>query len=92
MADVALTDTTEGFRRARGDAELPIALDASVASAYLALATTQISYDWDWDAANRSITKAAALKPGSVDILSIRGYLSTVLGNRSQTIKLYEGD
>jgi TolB-like protein/DNA-binding winged helix-turn-helix (wHTH) protein/Flp pilus assembly protein TadD len=90
MAEVALTDTTEGFRKARGDAERAIALDPSVALAYLALATTQISYDWDWDAANRSISKAAALEPGSVDILSIRGHLSAVLGNLDQAIKLYE--
>jgi tetratricopeptide (TPR) repeat protein len=90
MAEVALTDTTEGFRRARDDAERAIALDPTLGSAYLAVATTQIFYDWDWDAADTCLTKAATLEPGSVDILRIRSYLSFVLGNLDQAVKLYE--
>jgi TolB-like protein/DNA-binding winged helix-turn-helix (wHTH) protein/Tfp pilus assembly protein PilF len=90
MAEQGLTDATEGFRKARDDAERAIALDTTLASAYVALATTQIFYDWDWDAANASLTKAAELEPGNVDIFRIRAYLSLVLGNRDQAIKLYQ--
>jgi TolB-like protein/DNA-binding winged helix-turn-helix (wHTH) protein len=90
MAEVALTDPAEGFRKARDDAERAIALDPTLASAYLALARTQIFCDWDWDAADTSITKAAALEPGSVEIFRIRSYRSRVLGNLDQAIKLYE--
>jgi hypothetical protein len=64
MATVSLTDVTEGFRRARYDAERAIAHDPTLGSAYLALARTQIFYDWDWDAANTSLTKAAVLRTG----------------------------
>src|SRR6266481_4830386 len=59
MAEVGLIDVTGGFRRARNDAERAIALDPNSASGYLALARTQIFYDWDWDAATTSLTKAA---------------------------------
>jgi TolB-like protein/DNA-binding winged helix-turn-helix (wHTH) protein/cytochrome c-type biogenesis protein CcmH/NrfG len=90
MAEVAPTDPTEGFRKARNDAERAIALDPSLASAYLALARTQIFCDWDWDAADTSLTKAAALEPGSVEIFRIRSYRSRVLGNLDQAIRLYE--
>ncbi len=90
MAEIGLTDTTEGFRKARADAERAIALDPTLDSAYVARATTQIFYDWDWDAANTSLTKAAALEPGNVDIFRIRAYLSSVLGNLDQAIKLYQ--
>jgi len=90
MAEVALTDPTEGFRRAREDAERAVALDPTLASAYLALARTQIFCDWDWDAADTSLTKAAALEPGSVEIFRIRSYRSRVLGNLDQAIRLYE--
>ncbi len=90
MAEVALTDPTEGFRKARADAERAVALDPTLASAYLALATTQIYLDWDWDTADASLTKAAALEPGSVEIFRIRSYRSRVLGNLDQAIKLYE--
>jgi TolB-like protein/Tfp pilus assembly protein PilF len=90
MAETGLTDTTEGFRKARDDAERAIALDPTLASAYVALATTQMFYDWDWDAADTSLTKAAALEPGNVDIVRIRAYLSLVLGNLNQATKLYQ--
>jgi TolB-like protein/DNA-binding winged helix-turn-helix (wHTH) protein/Tfp pilus assembly protein PilF len=90
MAEVALTDPTEGFRKARDDAERAVALDPTLASAYLALARTQIFCDWDWDAADASLTKAAALEPGSVEIFRIRSYRSRVLGNLDQAIRLYE--
>ncbi|MCU1247619.1 MAG: Tetratricopeptide 2 repeat protein [Edaphobacter sp.] len=90
MAESGLTDTTEGFRKARDDAERAIALDPTLASAYLALATTQIFYDWDWDAGNTSLTKAAELEPGSVEIFRLRSYLSRVVGNLDQANKLYE--
>jgi TolB-like protein/DNA-binding winged helix-turn-helix (wHTH) protein/Tfp pilus assembly protein PilF len=90
MAETGLTDATEGFRKARDDAERAIALDPTLDSAYVALATTQIFYDWDWDAADTSLAKAAALEPGNVDIFRIRAYLSLVLGNLDQAIKLYQ--
>src|SRR5260370_11699386 len=88
MTEVGLSDPTEGFRKARADAERAIALDPTLASAYMALAKTQISCDWDWGAADTSVTKAAALEPGSVDILRIRSDLSMVLGNLDQAVAL----
>jgi TolB-like protein/DNA-binding winged helix-turn-helix (wHTH) protein len=90
MAEVGMTDVTEGFRKARDDAERAIALDPTSASGYLALARTQIYHDWDWDTANTCLTKAAALEPGSEEVLRVRSYLSRVLGNLDQAVKLYE--
>jgi TolB-like protein/DNA-binding winged helix-turn-helix (wHTH) protein len=90
MAESGLIDPTKGFRNARDDAERAIELDPTLASAYLALAATQISCDWEWYAANTSITKAAALEPGGVEVLRMSSYLSRILGNLDQAIKLYE--
>ena len=90
MTEGGLTDVAEGFQRARDDAERAIALDPTLTSAYLALAKTQINCDWNWDAANTSITKAAALEPGSVEVLRIRSYRARTLGNLDQAIKLQE--
>jgi len=90
MAEVGSTDVTEGFRKARDDAERAIALDPTSASGYLALARTQIYHDWDWDTANTCLTKAAALEPGSAEVFRIRSYLSRVLGNLDPAVKLYE--
>jgi tetratricopeptide (TPR) repeat protein len=61
-----------------------------LASGYLALAGTQIYHDWDWDTANTSVAKAAALEPGSAEVFRMRSYLARVLGNLDQTVTLYE--
>jgi len=90
MAQYGLTEVSEGFRRAREDANRAIALDPTSASAYLSLARTQISYDWDWDAANTSLTKAAALEPGDFEVFRIRSRLSWVSGDLDQAVKLAE--
>jgi len=87
---VGIIDVTEGFRRARDDAERAIALDPTSASGYLALARTQIDYDWDWDAASTCLAKAAALEPGNVEVFSIRSYLFRLSGNPAEAIKQYE--
>ena len=90
MAEVGLIDATDGFRQAQHDAERGIALDPNLASGYLALAKTQTDRDWDWDAANTSVTKAAALEPGSSEIFRIRSYVFRELGNLDQALRLYE--
>jgi TolB-like protein/DNA-binding winged helix-turn-helix (wHTH) protein/predicted Zn-dependent protease len=90
MATVSLTNVTDGFRRARSDAERAIALDPTLASGYLALANTQISYDWDWDAANTCVSKAASLEPGNPEVFDMRSHLSALMGNLDEAVKLGE--
>jgi TolB-like protein/DNA-binding winged helix-turn-helix (wHTH) protein/Flp pilus assembly protein TadD len=90
IAEIGLTDITEGFRQARSDAERSIALDPNSALGYLALARTQILYDWDWDAANTCLTKATVLEPGNAEAFRLRSYLSRQLGNLDEAIRLYE--
>jgi TolB-like protein/DNA-binding winged helix-turn-helix (wHTH) protein/Flp pilus assembly protein TadD len=90
MAEYGLTNPVEGYQRARDDAERAISLDPALASAYLALANTQIDYDWDWDAANISLTKAADIEPGNVEVFRLRSHVSRILGNLDQATKLYE--
>ena len=90
MATVSLTDVTEGFRRARDDAERAIALDPNSAPAYLALANTQIFYDWDLDSASTCLTKAASLEPGNSNVFSMRSLLSALMGNLDEAVKVGE--
>lgn len=90
MAEIGLTDVTEGFRKARNDAERAIALDPNSASGYLALARTQILYDWDWDAANTCLAKAGVLEPSNAEVYRLRSYVSRDAGDLEQAIKLQE--
>jgi TolB-like protein/Flp pilus assembly protein TadD len=88
MAQVALIDNKEGFRKARDDARRAIALDPMLAAGYVALATTQTYYDWDWNAAEASINKAMSLEPGDAGNFRIRSNLSRELGKLDQAIEL----
>jgi tetratricopeptide (TPR) repeat protein len=90
MATVSLTDVRDGFRQARSDAERAIALDPTSASGYLALAQTQIDHDWDWDAANTCLSKAASLEPGNSFVLDTRSLLSALMGNLGEAVELGE--
>jgi TolB-like protein/DNA-binding winged helix-turn-helix (wHTH) protein/Flp pilus assembly protein TadD len=90
MAESGLADVTDGFRKARDDAERSIALDPTSASAYLALARTQIYHDWDWETANTCLEKAATLEPGNAEVFRARSYLARALGNLDEAVKLYE--
>ena len=90
MAGFSLIDINEGSRKAREDAERAIALDPTSAPGYLALAKMQNDYDWDWEAANATLAKAAALEPGNVDIVRFHSYISREVGDLNQAIKFYE--
>ena len=90
MAGFSLIDITEGYRNARDNAERAIALDPNSAPGYLAMARIQNNYDLDWEAANSSITKAAALEPGSADTLLLRSHIARELGRFDEAVKFSE--
>jgi serine/threonine protein kinase/Flp pilus assembly protein TadD len=78
----------EGARRARADAEQAVALDPNSAAAYLSLMAVQANYDLDWRSAQASLDKAAALEPGSVDVLASAAYLQGMAGHLDEAIAL----
>ena len=63
------SDFATGFEAARESAQRAIALDPNLADGHLALASVQMTYDWDWDGAEQSLLKAASLRPGDPDIV-----------------------
>jgi TolB-like protein/Tfp pilus assembly protein PilF len=85
-----LVENAKGFQEAREDAERAIALDPGLAEPYLALATVQIFYDWDWEAGDVSVKKAAQLEPGSAQVLRIQSNLARTLGQLDDAIELYQ--
>jgi TolB-like protein/Flp pilus assembly protein TadD len=87
-AQEGFLDTNEGFRRARGDAEQAITLDPNSAAGYISLADVQLNYDLNRQGAEASLNKAAALEPGSADLLNRRAELQEMLGNVEEAIEL----
>jgi eukaryotic-like serine/threonine-protein kinase len=88
MAGDGFIDPGPGFRRARGDAEQAIALDPHSAAGYLSLASVRLEWDLDWEGAEAALNKAAALEPGSSDLLSLRASLEEMLGRLDEGIEL----
>jgi serine/threonine protein kinase/tetratricopeptide (TPR) repeat protein len=78
----------DGFHRARVDAEQAIALDPNSAAGYLALANVQLNHDFNWEGTEASLDKAAALEPGSADLLGYRATLQQMLGHLDEAIEL----
>ncbi len=53
----------EAFPKARAAARRALALDPTLAEAHNSLGWTQLVYDWDWEGAERSFTKALDINP-----------------------------
>jgi len=47
-------------------------------------------HDWDWEQAGDSLSKAAQLEPGSVEVLRYRSSLFRTLGRLDEAIELYK--
>ncbi len=67
LLDYMGVNLAETFANARAAAEQALALDDSLAEAYTALGTMHLSHDWDWAAAERNLSRALELNPGSID-------------------------
>ena len=70
----------EGMPKAKAAALKALELDPNLAEGYGNLGGVQMSYDWDWPAAERSYRRAVELKPNDAGIRFGYGYLLVVLG------------
>ncbi|HEY0051348.1 MAG TPA: protein kinase, partial [Pyrinomonadaceae bacterium] len=69
----------EGAKPAREAAEKAVALDPSLAEGYAVLGFVEITYNWDWAAAEKHLRRAIELNPNSV---TAHSWLNTVLLQR----------
>ena len=67
-----------GAKPAREAAEKAVALDPTLAEGYAVLGFVEISYNWDWDAAEKHLRRAIELNPNSV---AAHSWLNTVLSH-----------
>jgi len=88
LAQAGLIDNAEGYQKAREDAQAAIALDSSLADAYMVLADIQWDHDWDWAGAATNLSKAQQLKPGDARIYRSRASLAQALGNLDEAVDL----
>ncbi len=71
----------EGAKPAREAAEKAVALDPNLAEGHAVLGFVEITYNWDWQAAEKHLRRAIELNPNSV---TAHSWLNTVLSQRGR--------
>jgi TolB-like protein/Tfp pilus assembly protein PilF len=89
MAARGFMPSAEALAKARDAARQAIALNPKSARAHVALGYLHMNDDWDWSAADREISEALALEPGSADVLHAAGSLYLVLGRVSDSVRMF---
>jgi serine/threonine protein kinase/tetratricopeptide (TPR) repeat protein len=80
-AGVEWAPIVEGMARSRAAAEHSLALEPDLAEGHASLMWIQMSYDWDWKAAEASMRRALELAPGNAVVLRWAATLSHALGH-----------
>ncbi len=75
-------DFKAGFEEARASAMRALEINPDLPEGHLALAGIQQALDWDWEAAEASLNRALALRPGDAEI---RGELARLKDSRGKT-------
>src|SRR5207302_1772466 len=78
----------EGFGRSRTAAERAIELEPDLAEGYVALGLVQMNYDWDWQAADASFSRALELAPGNAEVLRGAATLAGSVGRHEEAVAL----
>ena len=78
------TDFVAGFEEARNSALRALELNPDLPEGYVALAGIQQSYDWDWAAAEASLDRALALRPGDTTTRLELAHLKNMRGRRDE--------
>ncbi len=88
QAGATYIDLHAGYVEARQAARKALALDPAQPEGYLAQATIQMSYDWDWAGAEASLQRTMELTPGLADAVAEMGLLKRYLGDLDQSVAL----
>lgn len=84
----ALRPIDEGHELARQTIQKALAIDPQYGRAYAILAGIEMTYDWDFTAADQHLQQALALNPGDAFILMTAAVLSRTLGRNDEAIDL----
>ena len=83
-------DFTAGFEEARASALRALEIDPDLPEGHLALAGIQQSHDWDWKAAETSLNRALALRPGDTKIRQELALLKAIRGKSEEAFSEYQ--
>jgi DNA-binding winged helix-turn-helix (wHTH) protein/Flp pilus assembly protein TadD len=84
LAVIGAARSSDAFPLARQAASRALALDDRLVEAHLAMAWIGFSYDWDWEGAERSFTRALELEPQNADVHRGYAHLLSNLGRHDE--------
>ncbi len=77
----------KAFEIVKRYADKAIELDNTLADGYIARASMQLLYEWNWDEAYRSLQEALRLNPGSIEAHDLLGFYYIVTGQKEKALK-----
>jgi serine/threonine protein kinase/tetratricopeptide (TPR) repeat protein len=83
-ADMNLVPVAEGYAQARKAVERALELEPELAEAHARLAWIQLTYFWDWPAAEAAIGRALKQAPGNAIVLRVAGQVSNIVGRTEE--------
>jgi TolB-like protein/Tfp pilus assembly protein PilF len=89
-ADASIATPREATPMIKSNLTKAFKLDSASAEAYAVLTEFQLSFDWNFKSAEKSIEKAISLNPNSADVHVCYGSLLTVLGRPKESLEQAE--
>jgi len=88
LADIGAIPPDDGYGRGGRHARQSLELAPDLAEAHLLLGWMHLYYDWDWEAARRSLERALELAPGDGFVLMANAALNFHLGEFDRAVRL----
>jgi tetratricopeptide (TPR) repeat protein len=76
----------EAFEKARFYAEKALALDKSLAEAWLSLGIVRLFFDWDWTGAHEALSRAKELDPHKAHVYHFYAHYLQIIGRTSEAV------
>lgn len=83
-------DFSAGYAEARTSAFRALEINPNLPEGYMALAEIQRAHDWDWEAAEISLNRALALRPGDTEIRRNLAHLMSSRGKADEAFAEYQ--
>ena len=90
LGTVGVMPASTAIELMKENVDISLRLDPELSEAYVAKATVQLFFEWKWDAAFHSLTKANELSPGNMTVIWILGYYYLFVDNAGQAIEHLE--
>ncbi len=90
LGDYGYEAAAEVYERGREQAGAALALSPELAEAHLMLGWVRMYYDWDWQGARASLSRALDLAPGDAFVIAANAALNYHLGRLEPAVKLAE--